>query len=67
MRSKVRIPLVQTSLWSQFAGEARVLPNLCGGGALYEFEVYLTGVSTQSGLALEGFLVIKKEKEKERC
>jgi len=37
-------------------------------GVLHGFEVYLTGVGTQSGPALEGFIVIKlkKKKKKER-
>jgi hypothetical protein len=57
---------VQTIPWGQLVGEARVLPNPCGGGALYEFEVYLTGVGTRSGPALKGFLVIKKKCLKKR-
>lgn len=36
----------------------------CGGDALYRFEVYLTRVGTQSGSALEGFFVKKKERKK---
>jgi hypothetical protein len=55
---------VQTISWGQSAGEAGVLSDLCGGGALHGSEVYLTGVSSRSGPALEGFLVIKKKKKK---
>jgi hypothetical protein len=35
-------------------------------GVLHGFEVYLTGVGTQSGPALEGFLVIKLKKKKKK-
>jgi hypothetical protein len=34
------------------------------GGVLHESEVYPTGVGTQSGPTLEGFLIIKKKKKK---
>jgi hypothetical protein len=51
---------VQTILWSQVAGETEVLPDPCEGGPLHGSEVYPTGVGTQSGPALEGFLFIKK-------
>jgi hypothetical protein len=50
---------VQTIPWGQPAGEARVLPDPCGGGVLHGSKVYLTGVGTQSDPALEGFLVLK--------
>jgi hypothetical protein len=53
---------VQTIPWGQPVDEAGVLPDLCGGGALHESEVYLTRVSTLSGCTLEGFLVIEKKK-----
>lgn len=36
----------------------------CGGDALHVLEVYLTRMSTQSGPALKGFLIIKKKKKK---
>jgi hypothetical protein len=52
---------VQTIFWGQPPGEAGVLPDPCGGGALHGSEVYLTMVGTRSGPALEGFLVIKKK------
>jgi hypothetical protein len=54
---------VQTIPWGQPVDEAGVLPDLCGGGALHESEVYLTRVSTLSGCTLEGFLVIEKKKK----
>jgi hypothetical protein len=53
---------VQTIFWGQPADEVGVLPDPCGGGALYGFEVYLIGVGTRSDPALKGFLVIKKKK-----
>jgi hypothetical protein len=49
---------VQTIIWGQLTSEAGVLPNPCGWGTLHGSEVYLTGVGTQSGPALEGFFVI---------
>jgi len=55
---KFESPWVQTILWDQFTGEAVVLPDLCGGGALHGSEVCLTWVVTRSGLILEGFLII---------
>ena len=55
---------MQTILWGQPVGEAGVLPNPCGGDALCEFEVYLTGLDTLSGSAFEGFLDIQKKKKK---
>jgi hypothetical protein len=55
---------VQTIFWGQFVSEAGVLPDLCGGGVLYRFEVYSIGVSTRSSPALEeGFFVKKKIKK----
>jgi hypothetical protein len=53
---------VQTTHWGQPAGEGRVLPDSCGGKALHGSEVYVIGVGSRSGLALVGFLVIKKKK-----
>jgi len=52
---------VQTIAWGHLAGEVRVLPDPCGGDALYRFEVYLTWVGTRNGSVLEGFLVIEKK------
>jgi hypothetical protein len=49
---------VQTILWGQLAREAGVLPDPCGGNALYRSEVYLTRVGIRSGLIIEGFIVI---------
>jgi hypothetical protein len=48
----------QTIPWGQSAGEAVVLPDPCGGDALYGSKVYSTGVGTRCGSALEGFLFI---------
>jgi hypothetical protein len=45
------------------AGEAGVLPDPCGGGALHGSKVYLTAVGTRSDPALERFLAIKKKKK----
>jgi hypothetical protein len=53
---------VQTIPWGQPLGKARVLPDLCGAGALHGFGVYLTWVGKRSDSTLEGFLVIKKNK-----
>jgi hypothetical protein len=61
MRSKVRILLGANNSFGQPTGEARVLPNPCGGGVLHGSEVYLIGVSTRNGHALERFLVIKNK------
>jgi hypothetical protein len=52
---------VQAIPWDQLVGEAGVLPDPCGGGALHGSEIYLTGVDTQSGTVLEEFIVIKKK------
>jgi hypothetical protein len=41
---------VQTIPLSQFASEAGVLPDPCGGGASHGYEVYPTGVAIQSML-----------------
>lgn len=57
---------MQTISWDQPASKAGVLSDLCGGGALHGSEVCLTRVGTRSGPALEGFLVIKKEKRKKK-
>jgi hypothetical protein len=54
---------VQIIPWGQHAGEAGVLPDPCGGGALNGSKVYLRGVGTRSGPALEGFLIIKKKRK----
>lgn len=51
---------MQTIPWGQSVGEAGVLSNPCEGGALYGSEVCPIGAGTRSGIALEGFLVIKK-------
>ena len=53
---------MQTISWGQSAGEAEILPDPCGRGALHGSEVYLRGAGTRNDLALEGFLVIKKKK-----
>jgi hypothetical protein len=53
---------VQTIPWGQPLGKARVLPDLCGAGALHGFGVYLTWVGKRGDSTLEGFLVIKKNK-----
>jgi hypothetical protein len=50
--------------WGLSASKARVLSDSCGEGNLYRFEVYMAGLGTQSGPALEEFLVIKKKKKK---
>jgi hypothetical protein len=55
-------PWVKTILWSQPAGEVKVLLDLSGGSVLHRSEVYLTCVGTQSSSALKGFPVIKKIK-----
>jgi hypothetical protein len=60
---KFEFTWVQTILWGQSTGKTRVFLDPCGEGALHGSEVYLTRVGTRSGSALEGFLVIKKEKE----
>jgi hypothetical protein len=60
MRSNVRIPLSVNNSLGQPTSEAGVLPDPYGGGALHESEVYLTGW-VHKGVALEGFLVIKKK------
>jgi hypothetical protein len=52
---------VQTIHWGQLAGEAGVLPDPYGEGALPGPKVYLTKVGTRSGPALEGFFVINKK------
>jgi len=53
---------VQAIPWDQLVGEAGVLPDPYGGGALHGSEIYLTRVDTQSGTVLEDFIVIKKKK-----
>ncbi|XP_062159652.1 uncharacterized protein LOC133866996 [Alnus glutinosa] len=60
---KVRIPLSETISKSQSAGEARILRDLCGGGALHESDVYLTGVGTRSVLPCMGSSSSKKVSE----
>lgn len=54
---------VNNFLDSRLCGEARILPNPCGNGALYRSEIYPTRVSTRSDPALEGFLIKKKKKK----
>jgi len=51
---------MQTIPW----GQPGILPDPCRGSVLHRSEVYLTGVGTQSGPTLEGFLVIEKKKKK---
>lgn len=57
---------MQTIPWGQPTGESGVLPDLCGRGALHGSKIYLTGVDTRSGPALEEFLVIIKKKKKKK-
>jgi hypothetical protein len=57
---------MQTISWGQLVGEVGVLLDPCGDGALYGFEVYLTGLDTRSGPALKGFLVNKKKEKKKK-
>ena len=55
-------PWMQTILWGQPTGKARVVPDPCLGSALHGLEVYLTWVGVRSDPILKGFLVIKKKK-----
>jgi hypothetical protein len=57
---------MQTIYWGQLVGEAGVLLDPCGDGALYGFDVYLIRLDTRSGPALKGFLVIKKKEKKKK-
>jgi hypothetical protein len=43
-------------------GEVKVLFNLCGDDALYEFKVYLIWMDTRSGTALRNSSSSKKKK-----
>jgi hypothetical protein len=56
MRSEVRIPLDVNNSLRPAAGEAGVLPNPCGRGALHGSEVYLTGRIHEVALPWRGSL-----------
>jgi hypothetical protein len=51
-------------IWAMPTGKViGALPNPCGGDALHGSKVYLKGVGTRSGPTMEGFFVIKRERE----
>jgi hypothetical protein len=56
---------VQKILWGQPAGEAGVLPDLCGGGVLHRSKVFPTGWVHEVTLPL-GVSHHKKEKKRKR-
>lgn len=47
---------------AMLVGEVKVLFNLCGDDALYEFKVYLIWMDTRSGTALRNSSSSKKKK-----